>query len=157
MDAPSGSSRFNITDEEVPFYEMVIHGYMDYAASAMNTSGDQDMRKQLLRSLELGSAPQFQWTYEPSSKLKLTNYDSAYATDFAYWVDDAAALYKEANEVLGNLRNHPITEHERVQNGVVRVTYSGGASILINYTDDPVTIDGITVGGADYAAEGVNR
>ncbi|MGP3786770.1 DUF5696 domain-containing protein [Paenibacillus sp. 1A_MP2] len=115
------------------------------------------MRKQLLRSLELGSAPQFQWTYEPSSKLKLTSYDSAYATDYAYWVDDAAALYKEANEVLGNLRNQLITEHERVQEGVVRVTYSGGASILINYTDDPVTMDGITVGGADYAVEGVNR
>lgn len=157
VDAPSGSSRFNITDEEVPFYEMVIHGYMDYAAPAMNMSGDQDLRKQLLRSLELGSAPQFQWTYEPSSKLKLTNYDSAYATDFAYWVNDAAALYKEANEVLGHLRNQSITEHERVQDGVVRVTYSGGASILINYTDDPVTIDEITVGGADYAVEGVNR
>ncbi|MFS0857469.1 DUF5696 domain-containing protein [Paenibacillus taichungensis] len=157
VNAPSGSSRFNITDEEVPFYEMVIHGYMDYAASAMNTSGDQDLRKQLLRSLELGSAPQFQWTYEPSSKLKLTNYDSAYATDYAYWVDDAAALYKEANDVLGSLRNQPITEHERVQDGVVRVTYSGGATILVNYTADPVSIDGITVGGADYAVEGVNR
>lgn len=54
VNVPAGSSRFNITDEEVPFYAMVIHGYMNYAAVPMNTSGDQDLRKQLLRSLELG-------------------------------------------------------------------------------------------------------
>ncbi|MEK4272847.1 DUF5696 domain-containing protein [Paenibacillus sp. FSL R7-0026] len=157
VNAPAGSSRFNITDEEVPFYAMVIHGYMNYAASPMNTSGDQDLRKQLLRSLELGAAPYFQWTYEPSSRLKLTNYDSAYATEYAYWVDDAVALYKQANEVLGNLANEQILKHERIQDGVVRITYTGGTSILVNYNADAVTVDGTTVGGTDYVVGGVNR
>lgn len=157
VNAPAGSSRFNITDEEVPFYAMVIHGYMNYAASPMNTSGDQDLRKQLLRSLELGAAPYFQWTYEPSSRLKLTNYDSAYATEYVYWVDDAVALYKQANEVLGNLANEQILKHERIQDGVVRITYTGGTSILVNYNADAVTVDGTTVGGTDYVVGGVNR
>ncbi|MGG4127384.1 DUF5696 domain-containing protein [Paenibacillus illinoisensis] len=157
VDVPQGSSWFNITDEEVPFYEMVIHGYMNYAASPMNTSGDQDLRKQLLRSLELGAAPHFQWTHEPSSRLKLTNYDSAYATAYEDWIDDAVDLYKEADEVLKGLGNQQITGHERIQEGVVRVTYSGGTSILINYTDDRVTVDGVSVGEADYAVEGVGR
>ncbi|MET3937421.1 hypothetical protein ABIC22_000233 [Paenibacillus sp. PvP094] len=157
VDVPQGSSWFNITDEEVPFYEMVIHGYMSYAASPMNTSGDQDLRKQLLRSLELGAALHFQWTHEPSSRLKLTNYDSAYATAYEDWIDDAVDLYKEADEVLKGLGNQQITGHERIQEGVVRVTYSGGRSILINYTDDRVTVDGVSVGEADYAVEGVGR
>lgn len=130
---------------------------MNYAASPMNTSGDQDLRKQLLRSLELGAAPYFQWTYEPSSRLKLTNYDSAYATEYAYWVDDAVALYKQANEVLGNLANEQILKHERIQDGVVRITYTGGTSILVNYNADAVTVDGTTVGGTDYVVGGVNR
>ncbi|WP_091014927.1 DUF5696 domain-containing protein [Paenibacillus amylolyticus] len=157
VNVPAGSSRFNITDEEVPFYAMVIHGYMNYAASPMNTSGDQDLRKQLLRSLELGAAPYFQWTYEPSSRLKLTNYDSAYATEYSYWVDDAVALYKQANEVLGKLENEQILKHERIQDGVVRITYTGGTSILVNYNADAVTVDGTTVDGIDYVVEGVNR
>ncbi|MCM3173079.1 DUF5696 domain-containing protein [Paenibacillus sp. MER 99-2] len=157
VDVPRGSSRFNITDEEVPFYEMVIHGYKDYAGSPMNTSGDQDLRKQLLRSLELGAAPQFQWTYEPSSLMKLTNYDSAYATDYAYWVDEAVELYQEANEVLRGLRTQTIVDHKRIQDGVVQVNYSGGAQILVNYTSEPVTVDNIVVDAADYALKGVNR
>ncbi|WP_339303329.1 DUF5696 domain-containing protein [Paenibacillus sp. FSL R5-0519] len=157
VNVPAGSSRFNITDEEVPFYAMVIHGYLNYAAAPMNTSGDQDLRKQLLRSLELGAAPYFQWTYEPSSRLKLTNYDSAYATDYEYWVDDAIALYKQANEVLGKLGNEQILRHERIQDGVVRVTYTDGTSILMNYNADAVSVDGTTIGGMDYVVGGVNR
>ncbi|WP_342572366.1 DUF5696 domain-containing protein [Paenibacillus sp. FSL R5-0749] len=157
VNVPAGSSRFNITDEEVPFYTMVIHGYMNYAASPMNMSGDQDLRKQLLRSLELGAAPYFQWTYEPSSRLKLTNYDSAYATEYSYWVDDAIALYKQAEDVLGDVVNEKILRHERIQEGVVRVTYTGGTTILVNYNADAVTVDGTTVGGTDYVVGGVNR
>ena len=136
---------------------MVIHGYMNYAASPMNTTGDQDLRKQLLRSLELGAAPHFQWTHEPSSRLKLTNYDSAYATAYEDWINDAVVLYKEANEVLKGLGNQQMTGHERIQEGVVRVTYSGGTTILVNYTDDRVTVDGVSVGKMDYAVEGVSQ
>ena len=130
---------------------------MNYAASPMNMSGDQDLRKQLLRSLELGAAPYFQWTYEPSSRLKLTNYDSAYATEYSYWVDDAIALYKQAEDVLGDVVNEKILRHERIQEGVVRVTYTGGTTIIVNYNADAVTVDGTTVGGTDYVVGGVNR
>ncbi|CAI6016593.1 hypothetical protein PAECIP112173_00086 [Paenibacillus sp. JJ-100] len=157
VNIPAGSSRFSITDEEVPFYAMVIHGYMNYAASPMNTSGDQNLRKQLLRSLELGAAPYFQWTYEPSSKLKLTNDDAAYATEFEYWADEAIDLYKEANTVLGKLENEQILQHERVQDGVVRVTYSGGTTILLNYNEATVHVDGSSVNGMDYVVEGADR
>ncbi|RLZ13786.1 DUF5696 domain-containing protein, partial [Proteus mirabilis] len=72
IDAPTSSSGFGLTDEEVPFYQMVIHGYLDYAGAAVNNLNEQDLRKQLLQSLESGSAPHFLWSYEQSSKLKYT-------------------------------------------------------------------------------------
>ncbi|CAH1207145.1 DUF5696 domain-containing protein [Paenibacillus sp. JJ-223] len=156
VDVPSGSSRFNIADEEVPFYQMVIHGYVDYAASPMNTTGDQRLRKQLLHSLELGAAPYFEWTYEPASRLKTTNYDSAYATEYTYWLDEAIELYREADSVLGKVRNRPMVAHERLQDGVVRVEYGNGTELLINYTTSPVTIGGIKIEAEDYVLrEGV--
>ncbi|WP_366289567.1 DUF5696 domain-containing protein [Paenibacillus sp. AN1007] len=157
VNIPASSSRFGITDEEVPFYAMVIHGYVNYASSPMNTSGDQNLRKQLLRSLELGAAPYFQWTYEPSSKLKLTNYDWVYAAEYGFWVNEAIDLYHQANAVLGKLGNERMLKHERIQIGVVRITYSGGTALLVNYNADPVTINGTTVGGMDYVVEGAGR
>lgn len=72
-------------------------------------------------------------------------------------MDEAVTLYKQANEVLGNLANEQILKHERIQDGVVRITYTGGTSILVNYNADALNVDGTTVGGTDYVVEGVSR
>jgi hypothetical protein len=154
VNVPTASSGFNITDEEVPFYEMVVHGYMDYAGSAVNLSDEQDLKKQLLRSLELGAAPYFSWTFEPSSKLKFTPFDSMYSTYYKDWYDQALSMYKEANTVLSAVRNERMVKHTRHQEGVVEVEYSNGTTITVNYTDKPVAIDGNTVEAGHYRIGG---
>lgn len=40
---------------------------------------------------------------------------------------------------------------------MVRVTYTDGTSILVNYNADAVSVDGTTIGGMDYVVGGVNR
>ncbi|MNI91845.1 hypothetical protein D3C73_1495610 [compost metagenome] len=64
------------------------------------------------------------------------------------------SYYKEVNEVLGPLRNVPIAEHIRHREGVVEVRYEGGASVIINYTDQAVTINGVRVEAQHFAAGG---
>ena len=41
--------------------------------------------------------------------------------------------------------------HERIADGVYRVTYANGARMIVNYTDAPVTVDGTTVPAVDFA------
>ena len=43
VNVPMESSHFNIVDETVPFYQMVIHGSIDYAGSPINLHDEQDM------------------------------------------------------------------------------------------------------------------
>lgn len=154
VNVPTASSGFNITDEEVPFYEMVVHGYMDYAGSAVNLSDEQDLKKQLLRSLELGAAPYFSWTFEPSSKLKFTPFDTMYSTYYKDWYEQALSMYKEANTALSAVRNEQMVNHTRLQEGVVKVEYSNGTTITVNYTDKPVAVDGNTVEAGHYRIGG---
>ena len=150
INMPTASSDFNITDEEVPFYQMVVHGYLDYAGNAVNLSDEQDLKKQLLRSVELGSAPYFSWTFEPSSKLKFTHFDSMFSTYYKDWYDEALAMYKETNKVLSGLRNEQMVKHTRLQEGVVETEYSNGSTVIVNYTDKPVIVDGNTVEARNY-------
>jgi hypothetical protein len=154
IDVPSSSSGFGLTDEEVPFYQMVIHGYLDYAGASVNNLNEQNLRKQLLQSLEFGSAPHFLWSYEPSSKLKYTRFDDMYATHYKDWFDEAVSLYQELSEVLAPLRTQRIVEHIRHADGVVEVRYESGTSILINYTDQAVDVNGTLVGPQNYAVGG---
>ncbi|WP_313999566.1 DUF5696 domain-containing protein [uncultured Paenibacillus sp.] len=154
VNVPTSTSKFNIADEEVPFYQMVLHGFVDYAGSPINLDDEQDMKRQMLRSLELGAAPHFLWSYEPSSKLKYTRFDTMYSTDYAAWYDDAVAMYKEVNAVLSGLRTKAIERRVRYADGVVEVRYEDGTSVLVNYTDQPVAINGTRIDAQDYAVGG---
>lgn len=154
INVPTSSSGFNIADEEVPFYEMVIHGSIEYAGSAMNVDDNQDLNSQLLRSLELGAAPHFVWSYEPSSKLKYTTFDAMFSTQYKDWYDDAILMYEEANSVLSKVSHSRMEEHIRLQEGVTEVKYENGISIIVNYSDKAVTVDGKTVEAQYYLVGG---
>lgn len=154
INVPTSSSGFVLTDEEIPFYEMVVHGYINYSGTPVNLSDEQDLDKQLLRSIELGAAPHFSWSYEPSSKLKFTHFDNMYSTYYKDWYDQAVSMYKEVNKVLSPVQNAQIVNHIRHQEGVVEVQYSNGTSIYVNYTDKDTTVNGVPVGAGQYGVGG---
>lgn len=154
IDVPTASSGFVLTDEEIPFYEMVVHGFINYAGTPVNLGDEQAIDEQLLRSIEMGAAPYFSWSYEPSSKLKYTHFDDMYATYYKDWYDQAVSMYKEVNQVLSPVQNAQIVNHIRHQEGVVEVQYSNGISIYVNYTDKDVSVQGFTVGAGQYGIEG---
>lgn len=154
INTPTASSGFALTDEEIPFYQMVIHGFISYAGAPVNLSDEQDLHKQMLRSIELGAAPYFSWSHQPSSELKFTHFDSMYATYYKDWYDQAVSMYKEVNKVLSPVQNARIMNHIRHQEGVVEVQYSNGISIYVNYTDKDVSAQGTAVGAGQYVIEG---
>ncbi|HEX7056902.1 MAG TPA: DUF5696 domain-containing protein [Bacilli bacterium] len=154
INIPTTSSGFNVTDGEVPFYEMVLHGYLDYAGSPMNLDDEQDLTFHLLRSVEYGAAPHFLWSYQSSSELKFTPYNTLFSTDYRDWLEQAADLYGKLNRALGGLQSVPIAEHIRVKPDVAKVRYENGTSLYINYTDKPVTVDGVTIEAKNFAVGG---
>lgn len=154
VNVPSGTSGFGIADEEVPFYQMVLHGYADYAGEPMNLRQEQDARLQLLRTIELGAAPHYLWTHEPSSTLKFTSYDTMYSTSADGWYDTALEQYRQAEAALSALRTVKMDRHIRHGKDVVEMQYENGVSLYINYSDQPVTVQGIRIGAQDFTVGG---
>jgi hypothetical protein len=154
INVPTATSQFNLTDEEVPFYQMVIHGFIDYSGEPVNLDDEQNMRKQLLKSIELGAAPHFLWSYEPSSTVKFTRFDAMYSSNYQDWYEQAVAMYEEADSVLSGLRNVRMTDYILLAEGVVQVRYENGTSIYVNYNKQPVTVNGVMVSAQDYRVDG---
>lgn len=157
VNTPMETSHFNIVDETVPFYQMVVHGSIDYGGSPINLHDEQDTRQHLLRLAEYGAAPHFLWSYESSSELKFTPYDYMFSTQYTDWLDEAADLYAKLNDALGSLRTATIDEHIRHREGVVEVRYSNGTAIFVNYTDEPVTVGGVRIEAQDFTVGGDSR
>ena len=154
IDAPMETSGFNIADEQVPFFQMVIHGYIDYAGGAVNVGDEQNVRTQTLRMLELGAAPRFVWMNEPSSALKSTKFHHLYSAHYRDWLDEAVAMYSEVNAALADVRTERIIEHIIHRSGVKETKYENGKSIIVNYSSEPVTVNGVRVEASDYAVVG---
>lgn len=151
INVPLFSNHYMIIDEEIPFYEMVVHGYIQYAGKALNL--EDDYKTSVLKSVESGAGLNFKWIYEENSILKETDYDSLYSVNYEAWLDQAIETYKRLNEEMGYLQGEEMVAHEILLPDVVKVTYSDGSIIYVNYTDDEVTVDGILIGAKDFTVK----
>ncbi len=157
VNAPMGSSGFNLTDESVPFFQLVFHGYAQYAGSAWNMGDNQDLTHQFLQALETGSGLYYNWFFADSSSIKLTEFDYLYSADYRRWIDEAADAYRELNEVLGDVQSQTIVDHRKLDEGVYQTTFEQGKTIIVNYNDTAANVNGMTVGAKDYWVGGETR
>ena len=153
INAPVSDNDYYVIDESVPFYEMLIHGCIDYSGYLINLADTTDKQSIVLNLIEYGASPHFVFSKQSSSELKLTGVSSMYSTTYDSWKDYALEIYNETNAALSQVNGAYITKHE-VRDGATVVTYSNGKKIYINYGSKAVTVDGITVEPKNYVIGG---
>ena len=137
------SSENNLCDESVPFYQIVLHGYIPYSSEPLNQSSDYQY--QTLKLLETGTIPSFFWMYEDNTVLKKTDYSSYYSLHYSAWLKKATQIYKIVNEALDGCYNAHIIHHEKVAKDVSKTVYDNNITVYVNYSDADKIVDGITV------------
>lgn len=154
LNVPVGHSGFKIQDESIPFYQMVLRGYIDYATTPFNLSTYLNDQDYILNALEYGSNINFQWIYESNEVLKDTDFDHLYAVNYERWIDQAVEIYHELNDFLKNVQGEEIRSHEILEDDVYRTTYDNGAYVIVNYGLESVNVDGYTIEPQSYITGG---
>ncbi|MFC5468913.1 DUF5696 domain-containing protein [Cohnella suwonensis] len=157
VEAPMVNNGYNVTDEAVPFYEIVLHGYVDYAGEPVNLSREVDVRKYVLKSLEYGSNLYFKWIYADNSAVKNTFFLNLYSVNYKTWMNTAVESYKTVTKALNDVQDKAIVGHEKLAENVFRTTYEGGKTITVNYNDYEVSVDGKRIPAEDYLVGGTDR
>ena len=151
-DIPVYSSAFNITDGDIPFYQMVIHGYVPYSTKAINSSSNTDLT--FMRALAAGSNLNYDMIYEDADELLDTRDDDYFYSHYSGWVTYAANQYKVASKVLAAVSDYTISDYV-VEGDVIKTTYSkdGQADVVIEVdtANLKVKVGGETI---DLVAEG---
>ncbi|MGF6354880.1 hypothetical protein ABIE27_002794 [Paenibacillus sp. 4624] len=153
-DAPMNSSRFKLEDEEVPFFQLVVHGSIPYTGSPYNLSTYTDARQYVLKLIEYGASPYFAWFNAPNHVVKETDYNHLYAANYEQWMDLAAEIYTEVSQVNQSFTGRPMIAHESLSEGVFRTTYEGGGYVIVNYNESPVEVENHTVEALSYVTGG---
>lgn len=145
---PKSGSNYKLLSDSVPFLQMVLHGYVNYSDSEPGNLSN-DIEKTKLGWVEYGYMPTFMLTYKNSDKLKDTDFNLLFSSEYTLWKEEIIKIYGEFSEKLSSVSDSPIVKHQKVD-GVATVIYENGKKVIVNYNDTPVTVDGVTVEAESY-------
>ena len=164
INVPLSDNDFFIVDQEVPFYQMLLHGSINYSGVSVNLSDNYEYTKTILKLIEYGAAPHFTFSWKGTSELKYTSLNGWYNTSFIQtkeqketgitsFREDAVKMYQEVNAVLKLVSGSHMIQHQILESGVRKVTYDNGVIIYVNPTNLTATVDDVIVNANDYAVK----
>ena len=124
-------NKYAVIDKFVPFYQIALHGYVNYSSSPINLSYEKDQL--LLESAEAGAGLMFSFMSAPASELQETTYTDYYSSSFDEWKKRFAEIYGEYNSRLSPVVNSLITDHSYVSENVVKTSFENGYAVYVNY------------------------
>lgn len=144
----SGSG-YTLIDKEIPFYQLAIHGYVNYTGESLNMT--QDFEDELLKSAEYGAGLSFTLMEETAFALQKTLYTQYFGAEYDGWHDRMMDIYNRYNQELGHVFNQEMVDHEWLNDVVACTTYEDGTKVYVNYgLNDYKAADGTTVTAKDY-------
>lgn len=145
---PLYSNSHKMYSRSVPFLELVVSGLVSYSGEAYNEVDDQ--RYLRLKMMETGSVPYFVVFYEDNTELRNSDYTYLSSANYNLCFEDSVELAKAYGELVDKVGDSYLQKHECVQKDVYRSTYANGWSVITNYSETDVVVDGATVAAFDY-------
>ena len=131
---PLENSQYLFETDSVPFLPMVLKGSVDYYAPYINQGYYPE--DSLLKLLEYGAYPSFLTMQAENEKLIGTPSSDYFSIQMENWQEAMVSSYRQLNAVLQKTEGAVMEEHRVLQKGVVRVRYSNGVTVYVNYLNE---------------------
>lgn len=148
-DMPLTSSKKLVYDKEVPFTQMVLHGYVSYSGEAINLADDPDTA--LLKSVETGANLHYTFASTNTDQLKNSDFNYYYSVLYDTWAASIENSYHKIASYQKKLATLLITEHKYLAKDVTLTVYEDGTQVLVNYSDEPFEYSGEITAPMDYS------
>ncbi len=130
-DMDLNGTEYSIIDADVPFYQIAIHGSVDYTGKSINLSGD--WQTELLRCAEYGAGLEFTFMQEDTKELQDTLYSGYYGASYASWKEHALQILTDYQREMSGLNSQRITDHRILAPGFSVTGYEDGTQVYVNY------------------------
>ena len=153
-DLETRTSQLVVVDEAIPFYQIAISPYINYAMGSYNFGDIYETDTYLLKVLETGSNIKATLSYKDTTLLKETDFNQYYSVYYENNKQTIIDLMKEYKNL--NIQDAFLKDHTILEPGVVKVTYSNNVTYVINYNDESFTYQGHIIEGQSYNEIEVN-
>lgn len=138
---PIVSSQLQMSDSDVPFLQMVLHGLVPYSALPGNLFYDHNMM--MLLWIEYGCCPYYEITYQKTEMMRDTEYNTLFSSHFSEWKDTILQTTEIFNNDFKGLWKQQMVYHKKI-GLLAEVGYANGTTVYVNYSDEEIqTEDGI--------------
>ncbi|BBI31703.1 DUF5696 domain-containing protein [Cohnella abietis] len=140
-DLPNDSSYDFMIDETVPFYPIVLHGYVSYS---FGDGGNlrNDVQTEFLKSIEYGAMPTFFLTYDESRKLMDLNiWFYLFSSQYEKWADRIGKEYGQFDS-LAKVFAQKIVGHKKLADKRFETTYEDGTRVIVDYNKGTFDVEG---------------
>lgn len=140
--APANSSRQKIYDGEVPFYQILLHGYIAMTSPYLDQVSN--LQSGFLRAVETGSELSYLLMYEDSGAVNGTDYDYYYGTTYGMHNKDIVKYCKKYSALQKKISDKTVKDYIRHNANVTETVYENGIRVFVNYGNTDFSLEGIT-------------
>lgn len=132
--SPTYSSKEQIFECDIPFYQMVFKGHVDLAGQELNLSADRS--KALLKTVEAGCG--LNYILAANYYNSFINYNGYDFFDSLYSdvKDDIFADFGLLKDYYSDINGAEIVTHEILANGLRETAFDNGVKVFVNFTEE---------------------
>ena len=143
-DTPISSSKYDIYDCDIPFYQMVFSGLKNLYTPSVNTSANEATA--VLKAVEGGCGLSYTVGEEFDNTLLSANYKSFYGTSGDYVSGEIDRVMSEGfSDYSKAALGQKIVKHTLINKYVRSTRYENGITVYVNYSDADYVTGKITV------------
>ncbi len=151
-DVPVTSSNFDLFDYDIPFYEIVIHGYLPYTTKAVNASANAN--DTIMLALLTATPIHYDMMYADPNDFTDSDYETLFYSNYKGWLEPSAKVYKLYQDELKDFANLHITGYTRISGDEMETEFDGGKTIRVNTRAMTLTVNGKDIDLAQYGLKG---
>lgn len=151
-DVPVTSSNFDLFDYDIPFYEIVIHGYLPYTTKAVNASANAN--DTIMLALLTATPVHYDMMYADPNDFTDSDYETLFYSNYKGWLEPSAKVYKLYQDELKDFANLHITGYNRISGDEMETEFDGGKTIKVNTREMTLTVNGKDIDLAQYGLKG---
>lgn len=141
-------SNFDAEDFSIPFYQLVLFGYKNYAGEAFNLAANQE--KICFASLMSGAHLFYSCVTDRKALESLKGDQDLYPTTFEVVKKDILDFYEKHQDLYLAREGKQVTGFEILSDGLYQITYDNEVQVVFNETRLPIELEGQIIEAQNY-------
>ncbi len=145
---PLSSSRYDLFDRDIPFYQIAVSGLRPYTTVPINLESNAD--EMVLFAAETGAIPHYALLTGDNKSVIDTKLNTLFSAETGTWKDSLAESLRRLSDLRAAAGGSAIASQEWLAPSVSLTLYENGTKVLVNFGTSAYEDENGSIGPKDF-------